>query len=505
MGVLLMGLRTGLVAGIAGIALVAPAGAAAAPVAGDFNADGADDLAVASPYESVGSVKSAGAVNVIFGDAGDGLTPDFSQIWHRRSPGVAGDAHVEDYFGTALAAGDFDDDGYDDLAIGVWGEGNGDGAVQVLPGDADGLTTTGSHLIDQATAGVPDSPKSGHFGAGLAAADFDGDGVDDLAAGAPYQPVRRTPRGIAAIAGTVTFLLGEAGTGLTGEGALRFSQGTAGMPGTPQRFDYFGVSLAAGDLDGTGGADLAVGISGQDVEGQDEAGALAVIYAGNDGPSAANSELLDRSSSGVSGQPAKFDHLGARVATGQINGEAGDEIAASSASATQVIYDIASPSIGTDDAYLPLAGQGGGGVAVADFDDDGFEDLAAGDRFAVVNGQRAGRVRVFRGSDTGLSARGFTTLSQGAVGASDVPGVPEDADNFGQELTSGDYDALNGADLSVGAPSETAAGLPEAGAVNAFHSTGSGLGHGLNQVWTQDSPGIPGVVEAVDRFGDTLG
>jgi hypothetical protein len=84
---------------------------------GDFNADGADDLAIGYSEEEVGSVNNAGAVTVVYGSAANEAA--FAQRWTRDSPGVDGDPRVFDRFGEALATGDFDGDGFDDLAA-VW-------------------------------------------------------------------------------------------------------------------------------------------------------------------------------------------------------------------------------------------------------------------------------------------------------------------------------------------------------------------------------------------------
>lgn len=73
-----------------------------------------------------------------------GLTTISSQVWHQDKPNVAGSAEAGDHFGSALAMGDFDGDGYGDLAIGVPDDdvhGVADvGGVNVLHGSADGLT-----------------------------------------------------------------------------------------------------------------------------------------------------------------------------------------------------------------------------------------------------------------------------------------------------------------------------------------------------------------------------
>src|SRR5262249_22043860 len=89
--------------------------------------------------------------------------------------------------------------------------------------------------------------------------DFNGDGFDDLAIGVPGEKIGSTEQ-----AGAVIVLYG-ASSGLTSSGAQIFRQGAAGVPGTPETSDHFGASVAAGDLDGDGYADLAIGVPGEDV------------------------------------------------------------------------------------------------------------------------------------------------------------------------------------------------------------------------------------------------
>lgn len=75
-----------------------------AAAAGDFNADGLADLAIAAPGDSVGSVDSAGAVNVLYGSA-SGLSATAvlaDQLWTQDSPGVNGIPEPFDAFGSAL-------------------------------------------------------------------------------------------------------------------------------------------------------------------------------------------------------------------------------------------------------------------------------------------------------------------------------------------------------------------------------------------------------------------
>ena len=93
---------------------------------GDFNGDGYDDLAVGVPYEDVvtGGTDNidAGSVTVIYGSA-SGLTAAGNQVWTQGTAGMLDVVEQGDTFGNALAVGDFNGDGCDDLAIGVANEG----------------------------------------------------------------------------------------------------------------------------------------------------------------------------------------------------------------------------------------------------------------------------------------------------------------------------------------------------------------------------------------------
>jgi hypothetical protein len=145
----------------------------AASLQADFDNDGFADLAVGVASEDVGGIVDAGAVNMLYGSAG-GLSGSGSQLFTQDSPGVPDTAETSDRFGRAFAVGDFDDDGIDDLTVGVPAEDVGTvfdaGAVNVLKGAAGGLTGTGSQQFTQDSPELPDTAEdSDLFGAALAA------------------------------------------------------------------------------------------------------------------------------------------------------------------------------------------------------------------------------------------------------------------------------------------------------------------------------------------------
>jgi FG-GAP-like repeat len=92
----------------------------------DFDGDGYDDLAVASPYKKVGTDTDGGALAILWGSVSD--VPD---------PAVSS----HDNWGLSLAAGDFDGDGKADLAVESYED--GDGAVTYLPSTGTKIGTTG--------------------------------------------------------------------------------------------------------------------------------------------------------------------------------------------------------------------------------------------------------------------------------------------------------------------------------------------------------------------------
>jgi hypothetical protein len=281
---------------------------AAASVRADFNNDGFADLAIGMPFEDIGSIAEAGAINVLYGTA-DGLTGTGSQLVTQDSPGVPGIAEQDDSFGGTLAAGDFNNDGFTDLAVGAPNESIGGigfaGAVNVLYGTTGGLTGSGSQLFTQDSPGVPGIAEATDvFGNSLAAGDFNSDDVDDLAVGAPLEGV-----GAGFDAGAVNVLYGTGG-GLTGTGSQLFTQETPGVPDTAEFEDWFGSALAAGDFNNDGAGDLAVGAPEESLGGVGGAGAVNLLYGTTGGLTGTGSQLFTQDSPGVVGSAEPGDRFG---------------------------------------------------------------------------------------------------------------------------------------------------------------------------------------------------
>jgi hypothetical protein len=438
---------------------------------------------------------------------------------------MAGAASYDDAFGSALASGDFDGDGRDDLAVGVPGKDDyipgaaEDGAVHIIYGSAAGLTASGDQIFTQETTGVPgDAEGSDRLGASLAACDFNGDGRDDLAIGAPGEVVNGN-----AFAGAINVLYGSV-AGITATNSQLFHQDSSGITDSAGEDEQFGHALTAGDFDGDGRADVAVGVPFQDVSGNDGAGAVHAIYGSAAGLSASGDQVFHRDTTNIADVPGAFDFLGYALASGDFNSDGRDDLAVGvpvddvdgtgDAGSVNIIYGSAAGLTTTGNRTFDrddsgMAGEAapfhnfGFSLASGDFDGDGRDDLGVGVPIDQADGTdpAAGSIHAIYGSSGGLSASGDQIFHQNTSGMADVG---QGFELFGQTVSASDFDSDGRDDLAVGVPWQNVDGLSRAGAVHAIYGSSGGLTVSGDQVFHQNTSGMADQAAEDEFFGNAL-
>lgn len=288
---------------------------------GDFNGDGKDDVAVGDPLADSPNSNTGndGAVQINYGSSA-GISTIGQQVFHRDTPGIPGGHETfNTRFAGAMASGDLNGDGFDDLVVGAPGAGDtapSAGVFHVLYGSRTGLSTTNNQLIGQFFSGLAD--KTGdEFGAAIAVADVNGDRVDDVIVGAPGRNNG---------AGQVYVYHGRRGGSLSQVASRIINQNDI-FSGPVEAGDNFGAAIAAQDINNDGFADVFIGAPGED----SGAGTVHRVLGRSTGVSSSNLDVINlrQGVGSVTGTRETGDRFGTGIAIGNFNGSGLAEFAVS--------------------------------------------------------------------------------------------------------------------------------------------------------------------------------
>jgi hypothetical protein len=179
-----------------------------------------------------------------------------------------------------------------------------------------------------------------------------------------------------------------------------WSQNSTGISGGSEAHEQCGFSLASGDINRDGFADLVWGYPGEDVGTVEDAGAVNVVFGSRAGLTATGNRFLSQDTTNVPDSAEDSDGCGTTVAVGDFNEDDFDDVARGCPredivffldhGGINVVFGVSSGISGSDALFIhqthgqessaeleafDLCGQA---LSTGDFNNEGNDDLAIG-------------------------------------------------------------------------------------------------------------------------------
>jgi len=422
--------------------------------AGDINGDGYSDVIVGTPSYDNGEVDE-GMVTVYLGSVtGISAVPHASLEANQ----------VNAYLGNSVAsAGDINGDGYSDIFIGAYGYDNGElneGIAMIYYGSSAGLNITPAAVLES-------DQENAFFGVSVACAgDLNGDGYSDVVVGANLYDNGETDEG-----GAFVYYGSAAGVSTVASVSLESDQVNANMGQS---------AVSAGDVNGDGYGDLAVG----------------AFYYNNGQPSEGVVFIYQGSASGITAIPATLlennqahGHFGRCVASaGDVNGDGYSDLIVGSHlydngqsdEGGGLIYHGSAAGLSTtpnsipDDADQAGANFGFSVASAGDVNGDGYGDVIIGaPQYDDGANAEEGRTFVYYGSATGIASSPNIVLDD----------ANQSLAYFGWKVaTAGDVNGDGYSDVIVGTPQYDDGANINEGRAFVYHGSATGLSSVPNSI-----------------------
>jgi len=430
---------------------------------GDLNLDGVEDIAVGAPNRTGGTFLG-GAIYIHFMNT-DGSMDSTALINEDTANGPVFDSNDE--WGESISLiGDLNNDGVKEIAVGAERGGlttpdcggvSECGAVNIMFMNTNG-TIDSTVEITGNTANGPTLTASGDYGSGIAdLGDLDGDGVEDIAVGAPLEDLP--------ISGSGAVFFHYLNTNATLDSTARLDGTGTNGPTSLNTNDAYGEEvLGIGDLNDDGIEDIAVGNIGL------TNGEMYISFLDTDGTP--NSTVMIDGTT-TNGPGTTSGYTSGMASLGDLNSDGVEDIAVggSSTGTGGVFYIHYMNTDASMDSTVTISGattNGPTGISanesygasvanIGDLNDDGVIDIAVGAPNEDDGGSNNGSIFIHYMNTNGTID---STVEINKLTANGPSALGNSSSNYGSAIAGiGDLNNDGVEDIAVGADYQ-AAGSP---------------------------------------------